>query len=71
MAINRRLGSDRDFEEMIEKQLRIRVFQNNQIIDAGSVVVRFDDNVIVTQSGIGDISYHSRQDCEFYELKRR
>lgn len=71
MAINRRLGSDRDFEEMIEKQLRVRVFQNNQIIDAGSVVVRFDDSIIVTQSGIGDISYHSRQDCEFYELKRR
>jgi hypothetical protein len=71
MAINRRIVSDRDFNEMVDKQLRVRVFQNNQIIDGNAAVVRFDDSMVVTQSGVGDISYHNRQECEFFELKRR
>ncbi|WP_028612177.1 hypothetical protein [Paenibacillus harenae] len=71
MAINRRLSSDNDFQEIIEKQRKIRVFRDNQIVDASSVVVRFDDNVVVTQSGVSDIAYHNRQDCEFFELRKR
>ncbi|CAM4316160.1 hypothetical protein L1N85_20545 [Paenibacillus alkaliterrae] len=71
MAINRRLSSDQDFEEMIKKQLRIRVFQDNQIVDASSNVVRFNDSVVVTQSGVSDIAYHDRKACEFFELRRR
>ncbi|MNF07746.1 hypothetical protein D3C80_2079900 [compost metagenome] len=51
--------------------MRIRVFQDNQIVDSSAVVVRFDDQVVVTQAGVGDISYHSRSDCEFFRLKKR
>lgn len=71
MSINRRLFTDSDFEEVIQKQLKIRVFQNNHIIEGSTVVVRFDDTTVVTQSGVGDIGYHSRSGCEFFELKRR
>ncbi|WP_138752807.1 hypothetical protein [Paenibacillus sinopodophylli] len=71
MAINRRLSTDLDFEEVLEQQHRIRVFQNNQLIDASSLVVRFDDNIIVTQSGVSDIAYHNRNECEFFVLRKR
>ncbi|KRE48795.1 hypothetical protein [Paenibacillus sp. Soil522] len=71
MAINRRLHTDCDFEEVIRQQQRIRVFQDNQLIDSSSLVVRFDDSIIVTQSGISDISYHNRKECEFFVLRKR
>ncbi|MGO4543612.1 hypothetical protein AB4Z29_02255 [Paenibacillus sp. 2TAB23] len=71
MAINRRLSTDLDFEEVLEQQQRIRVFQNNQLIDASSLVVRFDDSLIVTQSGVSDIAYHNRKECEFFVLRKR
>lgn len=71
MGINRRLNTDSDFEEVIEQQQRIRVFQNNQLIDSSSLVVRFDDNLIVTQSGVSDIAYHNRKECEFFVLRKR
>ncbi|MGM0880310.1 MAG: hypothetical protein ACQEXQ_04615 [Bacillota bacterium] len=71
MAVNRRIFTDQDFEEAIEKQARIRVFQDNHIVDSSSLVVRFDDSIIVTQSGVSDIAYHNRKQCEFFELKKR
>ncbi|MGO4695166.1 hypothetical protein AB4Z50_12835 [Paenibacillus sp. 2TAB26] len=71
MAINRRLSTDQDFKEVIELQQRIRVFQDNQLIDASSLVVRFDDSTIVTQSGVSDIAYHNRKECEFFLLRKR
>ncbi|MEV5026281.1 hypothetical protein [Paenibacillus sp. LPE1-1-1.1] len=71
MAINRRLSSDLDFEEVIAQQQRIRVFQDNQLIDSSSLVVRFDDSVVVTQSGVSDIAYHNRKACEFFVLRKR
>ncbi|NIK76323.1 hypothetical protein FHS15_001430 [Paenibacillus castaneae] len=71
MAINRRLQTDHDFEEVLEKQIRIRVFQDNQIVDSSSLVVRFDDSIVVTQAGVSDIAYHQRKKCEFFELRKR
>lgn len=71
MAVNRRIFTDQDFEEAIEKQSRIRVFQDNHIVDSSSLVVRFDDRIVVTQSGVSDIAYHNRKQCEFFELKKR
>jgi hypothetical protein len=71
MSVNRRLVTDRDFEEVLEHQLRIRVFQDNHIVDSSSLVIRFDDRIIVTQSGVSDIAYHNRNQCEFFELKKR
>ncbi|MDQ0060931.1 hypothetical protein [Paenibacillus harenae] len=71
MSVNRRLFTDSDFEEVIQKQLKIRVFQNNHIIEGSTVVVRFDDSTVVTQSSVSDITYHKRNACEFFELRRR
>lgn len=71
MAVNRRIFTDQDFEEAIEKQARIRVFQDNHIVDSSSLVVRFDDRIVVTQSGVSDIAYHNRKQCEFFELRKR
>lgn len=70
MSLIRRLITDLDFEEVIKKQLRIRVFQDNHMIDTNCHVVRFDDQIVVTQTGVGDIAYHRRSDCEFFEQKR-
>lgn len=71
MAINRRLTTDADFQEALERQLRMRVFKDDHIVDSGGVIVRFDDITVVIQSGVSDVAYHSRRDCEFFELKRR
>jgi len=71
MAINRKLLTDRDFEEMMERGLRIRVFKDNHIVDASSVVIRYDDAIVVTQSSMSDITYHNRKECEFFELRKR
>lgn len=71
MAQTIRLVTDLDFEEAMERQSRLRVFKNDHIIDTGGVIVRFDERTIVVQSGIGDLAYHVRQDCEFFELRKR
>ncbi|MFD0712008.1 hypothetical protein [Paenibacillus sp. GCM10027626] len=67
----RRLESDQDFTEALERQVRLRVFKDDHVIDTGCVIVRFDDRTIVTQSGVSDIAYHSRAECEFFEMKKR
>jgi len=71
MAINRKLFTDTDFAEVVKKGTPIRVFQDNHIVEARTVVIRFDDAVIVTQAAVSDLTYHNRNDCEFYELRKR
>ncbi|RUS46792.1 hypothetical protein [Cohnella sp. AR92] len=71
MAIQRRLTTDADFEEAMTRQLGIRVFRDDQIVDSGGVIIRFDENTIIIQSGVGDFAYHPRALCEFFELKKR
>ncbi|MFD0961178.1 hypothetical protein [Paenibacillus chungangensis] len=71
MSMNRKLLRDADFQEAMEREKRIRVFQNNAIIDMSSSIVRFDDDTVVTQSGVGDLMYHRRSACEFFELRKR
>ncbi|WP_274648656.1 hypothetical protein [Paenibacillus humicola] len=71
MALNRRLISDADFQEALDRRTTIRVFQDDHIIDSGSVIVRFDERTIVTQSGVSELAYHSRAECEFFEIKKR
>ncbi|WP_168121072.1 hypothetical protein [Paenibacillus sp. HB172176] len=71
MSINRKLLTDSDFEEALEKQTRIRVFRDNQIIDASSTIVRFDSSTVVTQSSVSDLMYHARSECEFFDLRKR
>ena len=71
MSINRKLLTDADLEEALEKHTRIRVFRDNQIIDASSTIVRFDSHTVVTQSSVSDLMYHNRSDCEFFALRKR
>lgn len=71
MSMNRRLITDADFEEALQKGTRIRVFQDDHIVDASSVIIRFDDRTVVTQSSVSDLMYHRRADCEFFDLRKR
>jgi hypothetical protein len=71
MAQTIRLFTDLDFEEAMERQSRLRVFKNDHIIDTGGVIVRFDERTIIVQSGVGDVAYHARLECEFFELRNR
>lgn len=67
----RRLLTDQDFQEAMERQAAIRVFQNDHIVDSGGIIIRFTDTAIVIQSGVSDVAYHQRNACEFFELKKR
>lgn len=71
MPRNRRLVTDRDFQEAIDSRIPIRVFQDDAIIDSGGIATRFDDEIVVVQSGVGDIAYHRRDACEFFEMPSR
>ncbi|XEC97238.1 hypothetical protein AB6A23_12215 [Paenibacillus tarimensis] len=71
MAQHRRLVTDADFQEAMDKQSGIRVFQNDLVIDSGGVIVRFTDLLVVIQSGVSEVAYHERRACEFFELKKR
>ncbi|MFC0214978.1 hypothetical protein ACFFK0_21440 [Paenibacillus chartarius] len=68
---NRKLLIDRDFQEALDRQTAIRVFQNDHVISSGGIIIRFDDRLVVIQSGVSDISYLDRDSCEFFEMKRR
>jgi len=67
----RKLENDRDFEEAMERQMPIRVFQDDHVVDAGGVVIRFDEQFVVIQSGVSEIAYHSRAQCEFFSMRKR
>jgi hypothetical protein len=71
VAINRQLITDQDFHEALERQVRVRVFKNDFIVDTGAIIVRFDEQTVVTQTGVSDVAHHSRESCEFYEMKKR
>lgn len=71
MSINRRLITDADFQEAMERQLRMRVFKDDHIADSGGIILRFDDNTVVIQSSVSELAYHDRRACEFFELKRK
>lgn len=71
MANNRRLLTDQDFQEALDKQVLVRVFQHDHIVDSGAVITRFDERTVVIQAGVSDVSYHSREACEFFEMKRK
>lgn len=71
MSQVRRLESEADFAEVLENARSIRVFKNDQMVEARALIVRFDDHLIVTQSSVSDIAYHDREACEFYEIRKR
>jgi hypothetical protein len=70
MAHNRRLETDEDFQEAMDRHIGVRIFQDDHIIEAGGLIIRFDDQLVVTQKGVGDITYHRRDACEFFGMKK-
>ena len=71
LAQNRKLITDADFMEAMERRRTIRVFQDNHIVDSGGTIVRFDEQCVVIQSGVSQIAYHDRNVCEFFESRGR
>ncbi|MBM7568394.1 hypothetical protein [Paenibacillus sacheonensis] len=71
MALYRRLVTNEDFEEAMERQFRLRVFKDDHIVDSGGVIIRFDDTTVVSQSSVSDVAYHDRAACEFFEIRKR
>ncbi|WP_123043094.1 hypothetical protein [Cohnella candidum] len=70
-AVNRRLVTDYDLQDAMERQIGIRVFEHDHIVHSGGAILRFDDRTVVIQAGVSDLSYFNRADCEFFELKKR
>ncbi|GAA3403706.1 hypothetical protein ACFFNY_03305 [Paenibacillus hodogayensis] len=70
MARNRRLTTEQDLQEAMDQEITIRVFRDDHMIDSGGVIIRFDDDIVVIQSGVSELAYHSRQLCEFFEMRK-
>ena len=71
MSQVRRLETEADFAEALERGASIRVFKDDQLVDARVKIIRFDDSLVVTQSSVSDIAYYDRQNCQFFELRGR
>ncbi|WP_331710009.1 hypothetical protein [Paenibacillus swuensis] len=69
--MNRKLLTDADFQEGLDRQRTIRVFQNDHIVSNGGWIVRFTDDLVVIQTDVSDLTYFERDACEFYELRQR
>lgn len=70
MPIRRPLLTEQDFQEAMDHQARIRVFQDDHLVDSGGVIIRFDDQTVIIQSSVSDVAYHSRKDCQFFEVRK-
>ncbi|WP_440116273.1 hypothetical protein [Paenibacillus sp. QZ-Y1] len=70
MPTQRRIEMDADFQEAMDMQHKIRVFKDNHQIDSGGIIIRFDSKTIVVQSSVSELAYHSRTDCEFFEIRK-
>ena len=69
MPINRPLITDADLQEVIDRKLKIRVFENDHLVVSSANVVRFTDSDVVIQTRVSDLAYYSRRSCEFYEVR--
>lgn len=70
MATVRKLITDPDFQEAMDRKLPIRVFEDNHLIESGTIVLRFTSDTVITQKSVSEVSYHNRELCQFFELKR-
>ncbi|OWA34463.1 hypothetical protein B9G55_19405 [Saccharibacillus sp. O16] len=70
MATNRRLETELDFQEAMEQERTVRVFKDDEMIEAGGLIIRFDASMVAIQSSVSDLGYYDRHYCEFYELRR-
>lgn len=70
MPTIRRLFTDQDFQEAVNRRLHVRIFRDDHLIESDSFVIRFTDETIITQSRVSDMTYHPRKECNFFELKK-
>lgn len=70
MARNRRLATEQDLQEAMDNEIAVRVFKDDLMIDSGGIIIRLDDTTVVTQSGVSELAYHSRELCEFFEMRK-
>jgi len=66
-----KLLTDRDLEEAMQREAKVRVFKDDYIINNAGIIVRYDDSIVVVQTGVSDITYHDRNDCEFFEVRKK
>lgn len=71
MAFNQRLVTDQDFQQAMEREAHIRVFQNDHVVGSGGVITRYTDDTVVIQYSVSDVTYHPRRDCEFFDIRKR
>ncbi len=71
MTISRKLENNQDFTEAMERQLKIRVFKHNHMVEASGNIIRFNEETIVIQASMSDVNYYDRSSCEFFEIKNR
>ncbi|MFX3635808.1 MAG: hypothetical protein ACE3L7_27940 [Candidatus Pristimantibacillus sp.] len=69
MAVKHKLIKERDFEEAMQREDRVRVFEGDYIVNNGGIIIRFDDDIIVIQSSVSDVTYYSRNECEFFVVR--
>ncbi|WP_435924049.1 hypothetical protein [Paenibacillus sp. DYY-L-2] len=70
MPTIRRLLTEQDFQEAVDRKLRVRVFRDEHMVDNNTVIIRFTDDTIITQSGVSELTYHPRRDSQFFELRK-
>lgn len=70
MPITRELLTDADFQEALDRKQRVRVFRDDHLIENNTHIIRFTEETIITQSGVSDITYHPRRDCQFFEIRK-
>ncbi len=70
MPVTRPLQTDSDFQEAQDRKLPVRVFQDDHLVNSGATIVRFTDTDVIIQSRVSDLTYYSRRECQFYELRR-
>ncbi|NEW09274.1 hypothetical protein GK047_25255 [Paenibacillus sp. SYP-B3998] len=71
MARNQRLLTDVDFQEAVDSQASVRVFKDDHIVDSNAVILRFSATMVVVQTHVSDLTYYDRNECEFFEMKKR
>ncbi|ULO05320.1 hypothetical protein H1230_19720 [Paenibacillus sp. 19GGS1-52] len=70
MSVTRPLQTDSDFQEAQDRKLPVRVFQDDHLVNSGATIVRFTETDVIIQSRVSDLTYYSRRECQFYELRR-
>ncbi|WP_379133621.1 hypothetical protein [Paenibacillus sp. sgz500958] len=69
MPITRPLFTDNDFQEAMDHKYRVRVFEDDHMVNSGATVVRFTDSDVIMQSNVSDMMYYSRKNCQFFEIR--